>query len=116
MIFAQANPPAEIAAWLACAAFVVMLLNGGFKLTRNLKGADPQPPNSNLALSVQQLDRRMSALEDWKSELTTKMDDDKTEILNAGEHRAEKIHGRINDVLASVSELKGAVDQMRRNN
>ena len=39
MIFAQLNPPAEIAAWLACAAFVLMMLNQGAKLKTNLSGS-----------------------------------------------------------------------------
>ena len=30
------NPPIEIAAWLGCLAFVVMLLNQGFRLRSNL--------------------------------------------------------------------------------
>lgn len=32
------SPPAEIAAWLACAAFVLMLLNGAWKLKGNITG------------------------------------------------------------------------------
>jgi hypothetical protein len=42
------------------------------------------------------------------------MDSDKTEVIAAGEHRAEKLHERINLVLTSVSELKGTVHEMQR--
>ena len=70
--------------------------------------------NAEIARDLKSMNHRLTSLENWRSELITKMDDDKTEILNAGEHRAEKLHDRINSVLSAVSELKGTVDQMRR--
>src|ERR1039458_2325637 len=41
MLLAQtylASPPIEIAAWLACLAFVISVINDGFKLAGNFKG------------------------------------------------------------------------------
>ncbi len=38
MMLANIAPPTEIAAWLACFAFVVMLVNQGFKAWGNLTG------------------------------------------------------------------------------
>jgi len=37
MLFANATPPVEIAAWLACLAFVVVLANGVLKLVDRVK-------------------------------------------------------------------------------
>lgn len=37
--------PINIAAWLACLTFVVMLVNGGTKMVRNFKGEPSIPPN-----------------------------------------------------------------------
>jgi len=42
MLFAQANPPVEIAAWLGCLAFLVVLANGVLKLVDRVKGK-PSP-------------------------------------------------------------------------
>ena len=70
--------------------------------------------NSELQMSVKQLNARVKVLEQWRSDLIEKMDADKTEVINAGEHRAEKLHERINLVLTSVSELKGTVHEMQR--
>lgn len=41
MIFAQALPPTEIAAFLACVVFVIAALNGGWKLIDRWKGKPP---------------------------------------------------------------------------
>lgn len=103
MIFAQTTPPAEIAAWLACAAFVMMMVNSGFKLTRNLRGADPQPPNSNLGQSIQELDRRVSEIEVWRDDFATKLDEDKTEIIAAGQHREERLRAEIAELRHEVN-------------
>lgn len=42
----------NIAGWLAVAAFLVMLVNGSFKLARNVKGSEPLPPNNVLGQRV----------------------------------------------------------------
>lgn len=36
------NTPIGLAAWLACAAFIIGLTNGLFKLVNNMKGKQPQ--------------------------------------------------------------------------
>ena len=108
------TPPMEIGAWLACAAFLVWFLLLMDKGISRMRGTTPEPPNNQLAQSVKQLNARMKVLEDWRAELTNKMDDDKNQILAAGEHRAEKLHDRINDVLEAVSELRGTVTELKR--
>lgn len=50
----------NIAAWLACLAFVVVLVNGALKLTDRMKG---QPPNEQLEAHRLQLERRIAQVE-----------------------------------------------------
>lgn len=108
------SPPMEIAAWLACAAFAIWFLLLVDKGIARMRGASPEPPNGELKQSIKQLNARMKVLEDWRSQLTAKMEDDKNIILAAGEHRGEKIHERINVVLGAVSELRGTVTEMSK--
>lgn len=68
--------------------------------------------NAEIARDLKNMNHRIASLESWRNELIQKLDEDKTEILVAGEHRAEKLHDRINNVLSAVSELKGRVEQI----
>ena len=60
------------------------------------------------------LERRVGELEEWRDGLIEKLESDKQQILEAGEHRAEKLHERINIILAALSELKGTVGAIQR--
>ena len=104
------NAPVEIAAWLGCLAFAFMLFNEGAKLVDRIRGRAPQPPNEQLEFSVTAIDRRVCRLEEDSAKIWAKMEADKTEILSAGEARAEKLHNRINPIAAGMEGLKSAVD------
>ena len=108
------SPPMEIGIWLACACFTVWFLLLVDKGIARMRGASPEPPTGELKQSIKQLNARMKVLEDWRGQLTAKMEADKNQILAAGEHRGEKIHERINDVLGAVSELRGQVTEMSK--
>lgn len=56
------------------------------------------PGNSELQMSVKQLNARVKVLEQWRNDLITKLDDDKTEILLAGDERARRIYTHVEDV------------------
>ena len=101
------TPPMQIAAWLGCLAFALMLFNEAAKFVDRIRGNAPHPPNEQLDYSVAQIDRRVTRLEEDSAKIWAKMEADKMEILVAGEHRAEKLHDRINAVLGVVSELRG---------
>lgn len=60
------------------------------------------------------MERRVTALEGRATLIERKMDTDKTEIIDAGEDRAIKIHDRINAVLSAVSEVKGQVFEISK--
>ena len=104
------NAPVEIAAWLGCLAFALMLFNEGSKLVDRIRGRAPQPPNEQLEFSVTAIDRRVCRLEEDSAKIWAKMEADKTEILRAGEARAEKLHNRINPIAEGMEGLKSAVD------
>jgi hypothetical protein len=104
--------PAQYAGWIACAAFTLWLFLLGKKAIREFRGEEPQPPNYELGRSMKELKRRVETLERWREELIRKLDEDKGEILAAGEERGGKIHERINLVLAAVSKLEGRIEQL----
>ena len=70
----------------------------------------PQPPNEQLEFSVTAMDRRVCRLEEDSAKIWAKMEADKTEILLAGEARAEKLHNRINPIAEGMEGLKSAVE------
>jgi hypothetical protein len=104
------NAPVQIAAWLGCLAFGLMLFNEGAKFVDRIRGKAPHPPNEQLEFSVAVMDRRVSKLEEDSARIWGKMEADKTEILRAGELRAEKLHNRINPLAESLEGLKSAVE------
>lgn len=70
-MFAQSQfeAPVGIAAWIACASFLVFGFNQAAKMWRNLKGRDPEPANAALGQSVQEIARRVAVLEDQYTEM-----------------------------------------------
>jgi len=67
-----------------------------------------------------EIDRRMNMHEAQIRELQEKLSEELPEIerrINqSGEDRATGIHERVNEVLAAVSEVKGELNRMRREN
>ena len=64
-----------------------------------------QPLDTRLVLSTNELTRdikainhRVVALESWRSQLMSKLDADKLEMLEAGEDRARRISANVDDV------------------
>ncbi len=100
----------EIAAWLGCLAFGLMLFNEGAKFVDRIRGKTPHPPNEQLEFCVMAMDRRVCKLEEESAKIWAKMEADKTEILRAGELRAEKLHNRINPIGEGMEGLKAAVE------
>ena len=56
---------------------------------------------------------RVGVLESDVRAIRAKMDQDKTEIIDAGETRMRKIHERVDTVLHAVARVEGAIEQMR---
>jgi ribosomal protein S28E/S33 len=71
-----ATPPVQIGAWLACLAFVLMVVNQGFKFSRNVKGPGANPPNELLGASHLELERRINNVEDDIKNLRDQLTED----------------------------------------
>lgn len=68
-----------------------------------------------------EVDRRLTAIESQFTSLQAKIDETGDEIAEAerrisaaGEHRAEALHVRFNDVLKNLSELRGEMNANQR--
>lgn len=104
----------NIAAWLGCAAFMLILLNNGAKLMDRIKGQSPNPPNDKLGTDIAQLrvitenqQKHIDWLDAEISSLKSIMDTKMTAIQQSGEARAGKIHERIDALVKGLSELVG---------
>jgi hypothetical protein len=69
-----------------------------------------------VAARVEKSEHAIIALQKANQDVLTKLDDDKQQILAAGEDRGEKLHDRINDVLSAVSELRGQMSEISKRN
>ena len=56
------------------------------------------PTNSILARDLKSLQHRVKNLEDWRGKLIEKLDDDKSEVIKAGEQREQRIRDHVDDV------------------
>lgn len=105
-----ATPDAvTLAGFLACGFFVVSLVNQVMRLMDRNK-EQPRPIDTyatKAELEVVRID--LKRVESSIIDLRHEMREDRETILKAGEERAVKIHDRINDVLAAVSEVKGEI-------
>lgn len=94
--------PAEIAAWLACLAFVVMLLNQGFKLKGNLNGSGAERREVTAgfeAASRRELESHQQQNSKVHDILFGKVEEVDTEVA----HQVSKIGERLSAVETSVN-------------
>jgi septation ring formation regulator EzrA len=108
-MFADYTPPVGFAAWIACAAFALWFLLLTDKAIRRVRGNEPHPPNPQLGQSIEDLNRRVQEIEDWRKKFVDKLERDKGEILEAGEQRATRIHEHIEN---DRRELDGKIDAL----
>jgi hypothetical protein len=88
----------NIAAWLACAAFLTGLVNGALKLTDRIKGI---PPNAELGGEVKSLTQRIVELERIAIEgveRRRKIYEQIEKNREATEHRFQTIEQRLTDL------------------
>lgn len=108
-----ATVPAEFLKWLLLCGVVALLVTGVVvgiyaALRKTKVEIEPQPvevskapKRFNYALAEErhaELDRRVTALEAWRDALVDKLDEDKTEIIRAGETRMTAINEHIEGV------------------
>lgn len=98
MIAEATAAPAGLAAWLACAAFVLMLVNQGFKLKRNLVGDPADPPNSSLNIQVQTVARDVERIDGDVKRVDGDVKKLRQDIVTNGETRRVAIEGKVEAV------------------
>lgn len=100
MILSEALPAPDSYAAIGWVVVILASCAFGFnqvlELVNRARGKAPHPPNSQLEMSIGEIDRRVTVLEEWKDKLAIKMDADKTEILQAGQEREARILLQIN--------------------
>lgn len=62
------------------------------------------PTNSILARDLKTLNYRVKSLEEWRDKLISKLDDDKHDVINAGEDRARRIYTHVEEVRRELDE------------
>ncbi len=99
MIIAETLPSPDSYTAIGWLCVIIASCAFGFnqvlELVNQARGKAPHPPNAQLEMSIDEIGRRVEALEEWKDQLTLKLEGDKQEILAAGEKRAVDIHAHI---------------------
>ena len=112
-MFAEADwaAPAGYAAWIACAAFSLWLLNQGHKAVEWMRGANPQPPNNELGRSVQALSTkhealhfRVTNLEASHNDLSAELKAQTKTLSESADARARRIYDHVNGVRRELDE------------
>ena len=119
-MFAEVPTSLEIGGWLACAVAVTMGANQVFKLFDRFK--EQPPPRDTYQLKgdyatrreVDALDKDVAELAEEIGKLRDKMNHDAEVTAAAANARAEKIHGRIDEVLSAMSDLRERVGRGMR--
>lgn len=71
------------------------------------------PGNDILARDLKAMNHRVRTLEDWRQQLIAKLDDDKSEVIEAGEERARRIYAHVDEVRR---ELSASIDKKHSEN
>ncbi len=96
--------PVEIAAWLGCLAFVLMLLNEGAKFVNGIRGKVPHPPNESLALSATNMAERVQKLEDATGEIWATLRSEDANIR-------KEMQKTFQEIERSLGRIEGKIDQ-----
>lgn len=125
----SSTTPVGIAAWLACAAFLIGLINGGMKLVDRAKDR-PHPGDvraeavDRFATKTEVKDLRegneaqhrdiFAKMGGIERGVTARIEARLSEMQRDSNEGRDKLHDRINEVLAVVSELRGTVNELKR--
>lgn len=126
------EPPIQVGIWLACAFFMMLIINEGFRFMRNLKGDAPQPPNAQIDERLTRVENSLDKLardfaEDKKQNeihmsersktIFLKIDTVQSEIseridrsMSEANESRSRLHDRINPVVENTAEIKGRMD------
>ena len=99
----------EFGFYLLLALNVVTLIRMFLPQRRDIRVLDEQPRREELLALTTRVERLEAGLETLRRESRSERD----ALLGLVEERVVKIHERLNEVLAAVSELKGKVNSRR---
>lgn len=105
--------------WVVGGGVVLDVVMRGYELLRTVRG---EPDKREISLApqfatrpeVEALGTRLAHVEQAIERIRQEIREDRSALLEAAEQRAAKMHGRINEVLAAVSELQGSLRRSRR--
>lgn len=103
----EISVPPSIGEWLLCAVACMALILLAMKLVDRIKGPAQQPTTGELALRVLALEEEWKALDQKVVNGFASLSDQIAMRNREGEARAEKIHIRIDPILANTGEIKG---------
>ncbi len=123
MILSEALPSPDSYTAIGWLCVIIASCAFGFnqvlELVNRARGKAPHPPNAQLEMSIDEIGRRVEALEEWKDQLTEKLERDKQQILDAGENRAVAIHEHIDrdrkELDAKITNLPESIISMLKN-
>lgn len=107
----------NIAGWLACLAFTLMVLKHGSELLDRWRGKTPQPPNEQLAHGAEQLAERVKNLElkvEHHRELETQESYNRRQLIyqkidTSKESTSKEIKELRSEVLSQISAMKSEI-------
>jgi hypothetical protein len=105
-------PPKGMNDLMECLAWLVIVIGGIVYLYKSLKSSPAHPPNESLAISDDELTRRVENIETENAQTQR----DLTALQGAMNEKISEevtvVHNRVNEVLAAVSTIKGVVEQL----
>ena len=105
-----ATPPVEIASWLACLTFVVMLFNQLSKAAYTLRG---KPSPIEQAKATNDIEQRVARIETCIGACKKEQDDRLRKLEDAQAALRELIDTKVGDVYARVKEVAEDTNVMR---
>lgn len=113
MMFADLTPPDGLAGWLACLAFVAVLVEKSGKMVDRFRGrpsaaevdqkaAEKYVSKTEFFAHKQGIDEALSELQTKRErdtrDIITKLDEVKTELNSASERRMSEFHRRLDEI------------------
>lgn len=112
MLAELSNPvPVEMVSWLACVAFAIALINGGFKLVDRLRGQPPIPPNETLGHVCATLSGRVDRQEFELADLRRELKENQADQSRQDAQLRESLHRKIDETRV---ELETRMEAHRR--
>lgn len=116
------NPPVEIAAWLACLAFVVMLIKNGLSLVDRIKDKPPAHEvraeaattystkvelKDHVIQDFQEHSNLWSKIGGMERGLTQQIQEMERRLNTQDEERTQRVHTRLDEILGDMREMRG---------